>query len=88
MTFDQVFLGVTGHRRREGFSCGSDDEAVFKKTLVDRANECIVLMDSSKEDRPSTFLICKLRDVDSVISDGGLSADFVSTCEDQGVTVQ
>ena len=87
MTFDQVFLGVTGHRRGEGFSCGSDDEAVFKKTLVDRSNECIVLMDSSKEDRPSTFKIGDLRDVDVVVSDDGLSTDFVSACEDQGVTV-
>ncbi len=87
MTFDQVFLGVTGHQRREGFSCGSDDEAVFKQTLIERSHERIVLMDSSKEGRPSTFTICRLRDVDALVSDDGLSADFVAACEEQGVTV-
>ena len=87
MTFDQVFLGVTGYQRREGFSCGSDDEAVFKQVLVERAHECIVLMDSSKEDRPSTFRICELRDVDMVVSDGGLSSDFSRACEEGGVLV-
>lgn len=87
MTFDQVFLGVTGYQRREGFSCGSDDEAVFKQVLVERAHECIVLMDSSKEDRPSTFRICELRDVDMVVSDGGLSSDFSMACEEGGVSV-
>lgn len=87
MTFDQVFLGVTGYQRREGFSCGSDDEAVFKRVLVERAHECIVLMDSSKEDRPSTFRICELRDVDTVVSDGGLSSDFSRACEEGGVLV-
>ena len=87
MTFDQVFLGVTGYQRREGFSCGSDDEAVFKRVLVERAHECIVLMDSSKEGRPSTFRICELRDIDTVVSDDGLSSDFSRACEEGGVLV-
>ena len=85
MTFDQVFLGVTGYQRGEGFSCGSDDEAVFKATLVERAHSCIVLMDSSKENRPSTFRVCSLSDVSTVVSDGGMSDDFVSACADAQV---
>lgn len=85
LTFDQVFLGVTGYQRGEGFSCGSDDEAVFKATLVERAHSCIVLMDSSKENRPSTFRVCSLSDVSTVVSDGGLSDDFALACEDAKV---
>ena len=87
LTFDQVFLGVTGYQRGEGFSCGSDDEAVFKSTLVKRAHKCVVLMDSSKEGRPSTFRVCGLGDVHTVVSDGGLSDDFATSCEDAGVTL-
>ena len=85
MTFDRVFLGVTGYQRGEGFSCGSDDEAVFKATLVERAHKCVVLMDSSKEDRPSTFRVCKLADINTLVSDGGLSDDFALACEDANV---
>ena len=85
LTFDRVFLGVTGHQRGEGFSCGSDDEAVFKSTLVGRTHKCVVLMDSSKEDRPSTFRVCDLSDVKIVVSDGGMSNDFVTACENHGV---
>jgi DeoR family transcriptional regulator of aga operon len=87
LTFDQVFLGVTGYQRGEGFSCGSDDEAVFKSTLVDRTHKCVVLMDSSKESRPSTFRVCDLSSVSIVVSDGGLSPDFSAACEDAGVTL-
>ena len=87
MSFDQVFLGVTGYQRGEGFSCGSDDEAVFKRTLVERSHKRIVLMDASKENRPSTFRFCGLRDVSTVVSDGKLSDDFVASCEDAGVTL-
>ena len=87
LTFDRVFLGVTGYQRGEGFSCGSDDEAVFKSTLVDRTHKCVVLMDSSKEGRPSTFRVCDLSNVSIVVSDGGLSSDFSASCEDAGVTL-
>lgn len=87
LTFDRVFLGVTGYRRGEGFSCGSDDEAVFKSTLVERAHKCVVLMDSSKEDRPSTFRVCDLPQVSIVVSDGGLSNEFIAACDDARVTL-
>ena len=87
LTFDRVFLGVTGYQRGEGFSCGSDDEAVFKSTLVERSHKCVVLMDSSKEGRPSTFRVCNLSSVNTVVSDGGLSNDFAAACEDAGVTL-
>lgn len=85
LTFDRVFLGVTGYQRGEGFSCGSDDEAVFKSTLIERSHKCVVLMDSSKEGRPSTFRVCSLSNVNTVVSDGGLSNDFAAACEDSGI---
>lgn len=85
LTFDRVFLGVTGYQRGEGFSCGSDDEAVFKSTLIERSHKCVVLMDSSKEGRPSTFRVCSLSNVNIVVSDGGLSNDFAAACEDAGI---
>ena len=85
LTFDRVFLGVTGYQRGEGFSCGSDDEAVFKSTLIERSHKCVVLMDSSKEGRPSTFRVCNLSNVNTVVSDGGLSNDFAAACEDAGI---
>ena len=85
LTFDRVFLGVTGYQRGEGFSCGSDDEAVFKSTLIERSHKCVVLMDSSKEGRPSTFRVCSLSNVNTVVSDGGLSNDFAAACEDAGI---
>ena len=85
LMFDQVFLGVTGYQRTLGFSVGSDDEAVFKTMLTERSHKRIVLMDSSKENRPSTFRFCGLSDVHTVVSDGGLSDDFALACEDAKV---
>ncbi len=87
LAFDQLFLGVTAYERRGGFSCGLDDEAVFKATCMKCASETIVLMDSSKEGKRTTFPICGLAEVDRIVSDGGLSQELLDDCASAGVEV-
>lgn len=87
LSFDQLFLGVTAYQASTGFTCGSDEEAALKRACIARAEQTIVLMDSSKPGRRSTFKICDLADVDVVVSDGGLSDDFLKACADAGVEV-
>lgn len=81
LTFDQAFMGATGYSRRRGFTCGLDDQAVFKRTALARSERGIMLMDSSKEGRHSTFPICKLADVNTLITDGDISPQFAADCE-------
>ena len=80
LSFDRLFLGVTGYERGRGFTCGLDDQAVLKRTLIARSDETVALMDSGKEGRHSTFPICTLGQVDTIVSDGGLSAEFLADC--------
>lgn len=87
LAFDQLFLGVTAYERAGGFSCGLDDEAVFKAACMERASETIVLMDASKEGKRTTFPICTLADVDRMVSDGGLSQELLDDCASAGVEV-
>ena len=87
LSFDLLFLGVTSYQSATGFACGSDDEAALKRALIARAEKTVVLMDSSKTGRRSTFRICDLEDVDAVISEGGLSEHFLKRCEEADVTV-
>ena len=85
LSFDQLFLGVTGYQESCGFTCGLDDEAVFKEACIEHSGETIVLMDSSKEDRRSTFPICELGDVSCVVTDGGTTDEFATACRESGV---
>ncbi len=87
LSFDQLFLGVTAYERGRGFSCGLDDQAVFKRALINQSEERIVLMDSDKEERHSTFPICTLQHIDMVVSDDGLSSDFLAECAAKQVSV-
>ena len=85
--FDLLLLGVTSYSPETGFACGVEEEALLKQTVLHRAEHVAVLLDSSKIDRRSTFRICGLDEVDTVISDGRLLPEFLSACENAGVKV-
>ncbi len=87
LNFDQLFLGVTSFQSSSGFMCGSDEDAALKRACIERADQTIVLMDSSKVGRRSTFQICDLDAVDIVVSDGELPHEFLRACDNADVKV-
>ena len=87
MAFDQLFLGVTGYTDATGFACGSDEEANLKHACIERADEVVLLMDSSKVGARSTFSFCWLDDIDIIVSDGNLPESFVTRCQNAGIEI-
>ncbi len=85
--FDLLLLGVTSYSPDTGFSCGVEEEALLKSTVLHRAEHVAVLLDSSKLGHRSTFRICGLEDVDTIVSDGKLPKDFLAACRKSGVNV-
>ena len=89
INFDLLLLGVTSYSPETGFTCGVEDEARLKQTVLRRCDceQKAVLLDSSKIGLKSTFHICELSDIDIVISDGKLPVEFLQACRNAGVTV-
>lgn len=87
VNFDQVFMGTTCYEDRTGFTCGSREEAILKKTVIENAVQVIMLMDSFKLGHRNPFTICRLDEVDILVSDGELPADFLEACEKHNVEV-
>ena len=87
VNFHQAFLGVTGFQTDAGFTCGIYEEAVLKQTAVRQSDQVIALMDSSKIGVKSSFHVCRLEDIDIVVSDGQLPKEFLAECERLHVTV-
>lgn len=58
-----------------------------ERRLIDRAEDIIVLADSSKFDAPSGNLVCGLDEIDVLITDGSLGAPFRMMLNDAGVRV-
>ncbi len=87
MNFDLAFIGVTSYDDHTGFACNVYEESLLKQTVINRAKKNIVLMDSKKVGKRSTFTFGTLQDVDAVVSDGHLPASFLSECLEYSVEV-
>ena len=87
VNFHQTFLGITGYTLQAGFTCGSIEEALLKRTAMKQADQVIVLMDSSKVGVKRSYSICSMADVDLVISDGHLPQDVLAECERHRIPV-
>ncbi|MBR2390726.1 MAG: DeoR/GlpR transcriptional regulator, partial [Mogibacterium sp.] len=82
-----AFIGVTTYNDETGFACNVYEESLLKQTVINKALKTIVLMDSTKIDKHSTFTFGSLKDVDVVISDGGLPESFLAACRENDVEV-
>lgn len=85
VNFDLAVLGVTNYHKDTGFSCGVLMESYLKQAVLNQSEEKIILMDSSKVDKKSTFHICGIEAVNMVITDENIPEDFKAQCEKAGV---
>ncbi len=58
-----------------------------ERRFIDRADEIIVVVDSSKFDGPSGHVVCHLEEIDTVITDSGIQPARVAMLEKAGVRV-
>jgi DeoR family ulaG and ulaABCDEF operon transcriptional repressor len=56
-----------------------------ERRLINRAEEIVVLVDSSKFDGPSGHVVCPLEEIDVVVTDAGISPQHVKMLDKAGV---
>jgi DeoR family ulaG and ulaABCDEF operon transcriptional repressor len=56
-----------------------------ERRLIDRADEIVVLVDSSKFNGPSGNVVCSLSEIDVIVTDEGITTDQRKMVEDAGV---
>ncbi len=56
-----------------------------ERRLIERANEIVVLVDSSKFDGPSGHIVCPLEEIDVVVTDAGISTEDAKMLDKAGV---
>jgi DeoR family ulaG and ulaABCDEF operon transcriptional repressor len=56
-----------------------------ERRLIDRAEEVILLVDSSKFRSQSGTIVCGLDEIDTVITDSGIAPDMAKSLQDAGV---
>jgi DeoR family ulaG and ulaABCDEF operon transcriptional repressor len=58
-----------------------------ERRFIDRADEIIVMVDSSKFDGPSGHVVCPLDEIDTIITDSGITAARIALLEKAKVKV-
>ncbi len=66
---DKAFLACESFDLKKGFSTFDENQAAFKKRLMETSKTKIMLLDSSKFDKVSSFTFSKIEDFDYLISD-------------------
>ena len=87
LRFDQVFIGAASYSKTAGLSCGSDEEAELKRACLEQAEQKVLLLDSTKLGKISTFAIWDIDQFDVIVTDGNMPADFLERCTAAGVDV-
>ena len=72
--FDLALIGSTGFTPECGFTSGNFEDARLKSEVIKRANKRVILMDSTKVGRVSTFTFAFPDVIDVVVTDGNLDA--------------
>ena len=85
--FDIAFIAVNGFSTENGFGCNSADRWEMEQTVIRRCARTVVLMDSTKVGKIRTFSICMPEQIDTLVSDDGLSEETRTYLEQRGVEV-
>ena len=84
---DKCIIGITGIDPDEGCYAAVLSEASLKKTMVDHARECIVLVDGSKFSRKAFCLALEIEDIDVVVTDASAPKESVEKLRARGIQV-
>ncbi len=70
-----------------GFTCGNQAEAEVKRSVIKKADNVIMLLDSSKVNKKTPYTFANLSDINCMVVDSNFSKEIKSTIEQQGIKV-
>lgn len=84
---DILFVGVNGIDARRGLTCLNPDEAEINRTMVQQAKRTIAVTDHSKLGVVTKWLICRVNEIDLLITDRDATDEMIAPFLQQGVEV-
>ncbi len=83
----KLFIGCDGINTETGITCATTEEASLTNKMMAAAAQTIILADSSKFGRRGFGKICKLEDIDVIITDDGITEEMKDQIEEAGVQI-
>ncbi len=70
-----------------GFTCGNQAEAEVKRKVIEKADNVLLLIDSSKVNKKTPYTFARLHDIDCMVVDSNFSKELKQNIEELGVKV-
>ena len=86
--FSRAFISCQGIDLARGLSVTADEQAGIKRRMIALAEEAVLLADSSKFGVKAVEFFAKVADVDTIITDSGLTTRVCKQFEQAGVRVE
>ena len=83
----KLFIGCDGIDIQTGITCATTEEASLTNVMMQAAEKTIILADSTKFGRRGFGKICKLDDIDIIITDDGITQEMKDHLEETGVQI-
>ena len=83
--FDKVFLGVNGISVDEGFTTPNELEAIVDGKVIKKSKEKFILADETKFGTIAFSTICKIEDIDYIITNKPLNSNLAKDIQKNGV---
>jgi DeoR family transcriptional regulator, aga operon transcriptional repressor len=87
VTLDIAILGVDGIDPDCGATAHHEGEASINQLIAERADQVVIVADSSKVGRRAFATICPTRDLDVLVTDSGVGESAAARFTDAGIRV-
>jgi DeoR family transcriptional regulator, fructose operon transcriptional repressor len=85
---NKAFISCTGIPLQNHVADASILEVDIKRQMIERSQEVILLADSSKFNKNGPILLCALSEIDHIITDQNIEAEYVQYLTGQGIRLQ
>lgn len=85
---NKLFLSASGVHATLGMTCAHDFEVSVKQAVIQSSLTKVLVADSSKFGALKTVCFAQLDDVDVIVTDSGLSADWIGAIKEKGIKLE
>jgi len=85
--FDKAFVGVNGISIDKGFTTPNELEAIIDGKVIKKSKETFILADETKFEAVAFSTICKIKDVDYIVTNKPLNSSLAKDIQENGVRV-
>lgn len=84
---NKCFIGATGFDIEHGLTCSYMEDISNKQWMIESSQEKILLLDSTKYDKVSTFVFAGIEEFSTIITDRSIPNCYVKKINDMGINL-